>query len=222
MNIFFQQALLWIFLLGTFPIQGKTVDLAAGKPIHFDKIARNTFTFHQKTDELSVAVRQSSSLWILPFKKKRNIDEVRVHFRLPAKNLEQNTDKALSQKSHDDWPLRVGLMRYGDPPWIPFLAPSWIKAVKEILHLPSNFLLNLTPSKKFLGKKWQSPYTSSIVHKGVDYQSNGSSHRLQYKLSTQDNPLVGLWVHCDGDDLKRNFTLILEKIELIDHGKSTL
>lgn len=186
--------------------------LKAGKAVHFEGIPRNKFT--SEGSGLSIQVQESSSLWLIPFAKTKQAEKVMFEFMLLSEQLEQNSKGSKNQKSQDDWPLRVGLLVFGQEPFVPFFAPAWVKAIRAFMKHPSDRILNITPSIRFSGQKWESPYADSIMHVAVPYQSKGNKHQVTYFVPKESQTLVGVWIQSDGDDLKRSFSIKLHHLKL--------
>lgn len=163
---------------------------------------------------LEAKVDKSSSLLVAAWDKPRRVRAIAFEWKTQGKLLTANADVEKSKKG-DDAALKVALLLHGPAPFIPFFAPSWIKAVASLLKYPTDRALNITVTKHVPeGTKWESPYTSSIEHVAVAGTLKADDWRqAQYQLP-QPTEAVGLWLMADGDDTASVFTTSVRELKV--------
>ena len=176
------------------------------KEISFDDIPKTAYTFEK--NQLSVVVKKSSSVKMKAFEKIKTVKSVSFEYQIDGK-LDINNEQQHREKSGDDALFRVGLLRSGDAPSIPFFAPAWIKKSSSLLKLPSDKLiyLVLSPVAKG-GSRWESPYSSSIEN--IALNKKEATEKGWQKASYQFDkpiPIVGYWLMADGDNTSSSFSL---------------
>ena len=123
----------------------------------------------------------------------------------------------LKSKAGDDAVIRIGLIKSGEAPMIPFFAPVWIKAIKEHMKLPGaemQYLIAGGPAAP--GATWVSPYTSSMSMLQVQSTSEADGWHLAQHTFAEPLKIVGLWLMSDGDGAKSSFVVSLKDLEVFE------
>lgn len=195
-------------------MQWLTAALLIGTSFKTITFADKPPTAYTITDtHLQMAVDQSASALILPFTKVHRVK--RVNFQWKSSGRTNAKDKTEEQSRRgDDFVARVGLIIAGDPPFVPFFAPAWVKAIRDHMLLPANRLLYVVPDTRTSpGERWTSAFSSSIEYIAARSvpQTDGWSLVGQ---DVGDVDVVGLWLMADGDDTKAAFTTQVRSLNL--------
>lgn len=180
--------------------------------IPFDRIAPAKYTF--TNNSLVIDVNKNASFVLQPFNRIIKISAVSFDWKSTGTLNVKNREIEASREG-DDFYLRVGLMIEGKADRINPFSPDWVKKIKDLLHHPSNRLIDIvTGAKHAAGETWQSPYNSSITmisvkSIGID---NGWSHAEHHLDEAVD--VVGLWIMADGDNTGSTFTTRIKNLEI--------
>ena len=193
-------------------IASETFTSDSYQTIAFDDIAKTDYKF--KGDSLEVTVDQSSSVKMKAFDEVQAIKKVSFDYKVTGE-LKLTKFSQHQDKDGDDAYFRVGMLRSGDAPSIPFFAPAWIKKSSKLLKLPSDKLiyLVLTPLTND-HKKWESPYSSSIENIALTSSAAGKDGwRSASFVFREPLPTVGYWLMADGDNTKSQFKLQIKNLK---------
>ncbi len=180
------------------------------KPVTFSGIPPTRYT--NEGPVLVASVEASSSFLLLPFAKAESVRAVQFAWK-PDGGPQVNDAAHEASKAGDDAALRVGLILAGSAPLVPFFAPSWIKAVRDSLLLPSDELVYLVVGAKHApGETWPSPYSSSITYRAVGDTPLAEGWRQARVVLPQAVDVVGVWLMADGDGTKARFTTRLKDL----------
>lgn len=180
--------------------------------VTFKKIVETKYS--QDGNGLKAEVDGSSSFLLGAFSAPRTIKTLRWTWKF-AGNLMVGSAAALAAKQGDDAMLRIGLIKEGNAPLVPFFAPSWTEAIRNHMKLPGDeltFFIAGGPAKP--GAKWVSPYTNSMRLVQVEsvLQPDGwmlVNHTMAVPIKT-----VGLWIMSDGDNSGSKFTIWLKDLTI--------
>jgi hypothetical protein len=189
------------------------------KEVTFEDIPPTAYAF--KDGSLSASVNNSSSFLLLPFDKVTELKGFSFQWKKEGA-VKVSTAEQEQSKKGDDFYFRLGLILSGEAPFIPFFAPSWIKAIRDHAKLPSDRITYyVVGAKSAVGSTWKSPYSGSI-----DYFSVASTEHEEWntaELSLKKNlKVVGLWLMADGDNSKSKFEVHVKQLKLITKGKSKI
>lgn len=162
-----------------------------------------------------MGVKKSSSFLLLPFSEIKNVKSVQFEWKSTGK-LNVSSPKIEQSKKGDDFFMKLGLVLSGDAPFIPFFAPSWIKAIRNIAKLPSDKVLYLVSGTKTPpGNTWESPYTSDLTYRSLESKPTSEKPWLESSYSfTKPMAVVGLWLMADGDNSQSEFQSTIRNIQL--------
>jgi hypothetical protein len=169
--------------------------------IKFEKIRPTEFEFGDK--QIAFKVNQSSAALIGVLDPPLMVSKISFEWK-SSYQASGRTEQEMT-KAGDDFPLRIGLIIKGKAPMVPFFAPKWIKALKEILKVPSDRMLYLVlGSGQKPGTNWPSPYSDSIENLAV---VGGQTADGWIRVDAEPGALelVGYWLMADGDDRKLSF-----------------
>jgi hypothetical protein len=178
--------------------------LADFSEVAFDGVRKTIYA--NEGDALVANVRESSS--ILVHGLDRPIPVRHVAFEWRSTGQIRATDATQEEsKAGDDAILRIGLILAGKAPMLPFMAPTWVKAVRDSLKLSSDRMMFLIPhSRHQPGARWESPYSGSIECIAVGAEP-GVDGWLQSRVDWPTPvSVVGYWIMADGDDTMATFT----------------
>jgi hypothetical protein len=169
--------------------------------IKFEKIAPTQFEYAEQ--QINFNVSQSSAALIGVIDPPKTVSKIKFEWKT---NYSESASIAEEKtKGGDDFPLRVGLIVKGKAPMVPFFAPKWIKALKEILKQPSDRMLYLVlGSSQAPGARWPSPYSDSIENLAVSGTATNDGW-IKVEAEPGSLELVGYWLMADGDDRKLRF-----------------
>lgn len=181
--------------------------------ITFDGIAPTTYK--ADGEALAMDVEASSSFLLRPFDKDLSVRRVSFEWRSEGNFAVASPDEEKS-KAGDDARLRIGLILSGKAPLIPFFAPSWIKAIREIMRRPSDRMLYLAVGTKSQpGSEWPSPYSDSMrIRALASTPVEGGTWNAAEVSFSPPLAVVGLWIMADGDNSKSRFRTLLRKLAL--------
>ena len=130
--------------------------------------------------------------------------------------------EATWESAPDDALLRIGIIETGDRrlnPLQKLAAPRWIKELETLVGssdsgVGSIHCFHLLPRKDWLGKKRTNPHVSLFEEEIVATPNEDGSFLL---LGELDAPVEahGIWILADGDDTGSEFTILIEKIEVM-------
>jgi len=180
--------------------------------IKFKKIPPNKFEINNNL--INIAVNNSSSFLLIPFKEIKLVKEVTFKWKkngfLNIKNAKQE-----ETRSGDDAYLRIGLMIEGKNLLPNPLAPRWVKKVKEILNYSSNRAIYLSPNTMHnAGEYWKSPYSNKVDIIAVASVKITHGWKLSKHTFDSSQAVVGLWIMADGDNTQSTFTTTIKTLTL--------
>lgn len=186
--------------------------IAAFHPVPFDHLKPTVFA--DTPEGLRMEVDKSSSSLLRPFEQALVVSQVDFEWRSTGP-LAVASAAAQKTKAGDDARLRVGLILGGEPPMIPFLAPTWVKVIRDVLKAPAGelvFVLAGTPVAPLT--RWKSPYSDDItLIAASDADLKDGWRRAQVTFSKAQD-VVGVWLMADGDNTGSRFTTWLRRLTL--------
>lgn len=180
-----------------------------------------TFDGHKPTayenhaQVLAAHVDASSSFLFEPFAALRVVKSITFSWRLTGGALPVKDAATEAEKAGDDAVVRVGLLIAGKAPLLPFLAPGWIKAVRDATTLPADALVFVVAGARHPpGATWASPYDGDL--RLIAAKETPGKDGWQTATHAFDPPLsvVGLWIMSDGDDTGARFDAEIRDLEL--------
>jgi hypothetical protein len=188
--------------------------LAEFQHISFEKIPSTKYS--EEAGIINAEVASSSSFLLKPFSEVKNIKKVQWRWKVTG-DLNVKSFDELKSKSGDDALFRIGLIKAGSAPTVPFFAPSWIKAIRDHMKLPGaemQYLVSGGPAAK--GAKWVSPYTDSMNLLQVESTPEESGWHLAQHSFSDSLKVVGLWLMADGDNTKSKFSVSVKDLEFTE------
>ena len=158
-------------------------------------------------------VRSSSSFLLAAFEKPVVAHGLRFDWKTVG-TINVKDAAAESSKDGDDAVLRLGILVAGEPPMIPFLAPVWVKSVRDVLKAPANRMFFVEVGTKHPeGSRWPDPYNDDIMIFSAK-NTVGSAGCRQAEITFDASlAVVGLWIMADGDNTKSSFQTTLKAVE---------
>lgn len=163
---------------------------------------------------MEIQVMSSASPIVHKLPAPMKVKALRVQARvIGSRNVEKG-------EVEEDSFLRVGLVAVGTQKLSgvkKLFAADWVKKLFELAPsgagLDKIHFFNVTDRKEFLGKKRTHPASELLSEEVVALAENG----VVDFTKTLNSPLetAAIWLSIDGDDSKSNFTLVLQKLELI-------
>jgi hypothetical protein len=202
--------------------QAENLVVNAGNTQHiqFKRIAPSAYRFEQ--DSLHIAVSDSASFLLLPFKQNKIVSAVRFDWKLEAGELRLENAAHEARRDGDDAVFKLGLLIEGKPGLPAPLAPKWLKQASEALSYPSNRMIYIVAGAKHAaGDRWTSPYNRNIEMLAADErkQDNGwsqASHAFDSPVS-----VIGIWLMADGDNTDSTFLSRVRNIGLVSSPEHT-
>jgi hypothetical protein len=181
--------------------------------VSFD--GRTPTVYKADGETLVMDVKESSSFLLRPFDKVQPVKRVSFEWQSEGE-LSVASPAEERTKRGDDARLRVGLLLSGEAPLIPFFAPSWIKAIRDAMHLPADRMLYLTVGAKSPpGSEWPSPYGGGMRIRVLGSRPvDGGDWKAAEASFSPPLPVVGVWLMADGDDSRSRFRTLLRKLTL--------
>lgn len=182
--------------------------------VSFDKIPQTSYA--QDGTGIKAEVASSSSFLLKAFSEVRTVKTVKWKWKFSG-DYKVATVEELRSKKGDDAILRVGLIKSGSAPSVPFFAPAWIKAIRDHMKHPGDEMVYLVaggPAKA--GSSWESPYSDSM--KLVQTESVALEDGWQQVTKVMDPPLkvAGLWLMADGDNTNSKFSTWIKDLEIVE------
>ena len=180
------------------------------KEIKFDNINPTKYTYSDHA--LCGEANNAASAMILPFKTYQNINSLIVEYKTEGQLKIKNTKQEASTDG-DDFILRIGLMLKGSAPMIPFMAPAWIKSVRDMMLLETDRIIyHVFNAKHKVGAQWLSPYSSSITMFSNE-SSPTQDHWLRSEIKSK-HTIAGLWIMIDSDNSHGKIKTCIRKLEI--------
>ncbi len=180
------------------------------KAIEFKKLPPTVYTL--EAGVFTAKVRSSSSAWLLPRSTAMKVKKVSFAWKHEGRPRVEGVESEKS-KAGDDSLLKVGLVLAGPAPTIPFFAPAWIKAVRDILTLPSDRMLYLVVGAQHApGQRWPSPYSDSIQQESLASTPGKDAWQLASYEAAKPEDVVGLWLMADGDNTAASFSVEMKDL----------
>lgn len=191
------------------------LDVSRFKHIQFKGVPATVYENQKMNGSqiLRMKVASSSSFLVLPFESPKTISSFKVLWNLKGSTKVQNHEEEI-RKSGDDFPLRIGFALFGPKPWIPFLAPTWVKLLGDSLKHPSDQLIYYVLGSRAKNlDQWVSPYSASMKYIALNSVEGSPWKSTQHKLSP---PLkvVGVWIMADGDQKSSSFEVEMGQFEI--------
>ena len=203
-----------VFLLNTQLAGAEAFRLSDFHHITFDKIP--TTKYSEKEGVITAEVASSSSFLLRPFPAIKLIRKVQWRWKVVGDFKVRSIDD-LKSKSGDDAVLRVGLIKSGDAPMVPFFAPAWIKAIQSHMKLPGTEMQYLVAGgPAAAGATWVSPYSSSMNLRQVESTTEVDGWNFAQHTFPVPIKVVGLWLMSDGDGTKSSFVVSLKDLEVFE------
>lgn len=207
--------LILIFLtVKAYPASVQTIDLSLKQFQHVTFKDIPTTHYENDGSSLAITVDKSSSFLLLPFSQPQTVRAVAFSWRgsgvvkVPDAKTEQT-------KQGDDGRLRIGLLLVGKPPMVPFLAPTWIKTVRDIMKVPSDRIVYLAvDTKNPPPAKWTSPHSSDIEIQAIPSETLGDGWWRSHMTFNKTLSVGGLWITADGDNTGSTFKTWLKDLVL--------
>ncbi len=172
--------------------------------------------YSEEEGAIKADVASSSSFLLQPFTVVKTIKKVQWRWKMTG-DLKVESFSQLKTKAGDDAVIRIGLIKSGSAPTVPFFAPSWIKAIKDHMKLPGDemqYLMAGGPADS--GASWVSPYSKSMsMLQAASLAEEGGWHLSQH-VFTEPLKVVGIWLMADGDDTKSNFSVSIKNLEFTE------
>jgi hypothetical protein len=192
-----------------------TIPLGSQKAFHhitFENIPPTTYHFSEGI--LTATVKESASFLLYPFPRTLNVSEVVLDWKCTIVTPLSGSETIERSKEGDDFCLRVGLVLAGPAPLIPFFAPSWIKATRDLVHESASEMYYLVAgSRAAAGAKWVSPYASSITNIALSATPLADGWVRSVWQGAQQK-VVALWLMSDGDNTNATFSTTLRSLAL--------
>ncbi len=182
--------------------------------ITFDKIPSTKYS--EKEGVMTAEVASSSSFLLKPFTSIKLVKKIQWRWKVVG-DLKVGSYDELRTKIGDDAILRIGLIKSGDAPMVPFFAPAWVNAIQSHMKLPGTEMQYLVvggPAPS--GATWVSPYTSSMSLRQVQSTTDSDGWNLAQQSFSEPMKVVGLWLMSDGDGTKSTFVVSLKDLELLE------
>ena len=199
---------------GTEGLLAQDVNLDVNAFVHVTFKGLKPTIYSNDGPDLIAKAHASASFLLLPFTQIRIVKMVSFVWQGEALSAVKNPTHEAT-KDGDDAALRIGLILAGDPPLIPYFAPSWLKAVRGVLKLPSNKMIFLVAGARHNpGEIWRNPMSDSIEYVAVGDHSKADGWRTAEVPLQGSKELVGLWIMADGDNTESKFTTRLRNLRL--------
>ncbi len=170
-----------------------------------------------KDHNLEIEVQKSSSALVYKFSEIKKIKGILVKAKLDGKI--NYGDKIVGKKGADDFPLRIGIIEKGDTTLNFFqqvIAADWIIQLND---LGKGFggvskiynLVFYTEAPEY--EKRFHPLSDYFFEvRAASFKEGSLNERF---LLEEEIEALGLWISADGDDTMSDFTLTIEKLELL-------
>lgn len=213
------------YLLAIFTLTASVLSLGTNsewQTLSFDGVTSNEVSFSDPGMEIRVSKSASPILYLFP--------EPQIVQSVSARGRSEGTlnlsPEATWESAPDDALLRIGIIETGVRrlnPLQKLAAPGWIKELETLVSssdsgVGSIHCFHLLPRKDWLGKKRTNPNISLFEEEIVATPNEDGSFLL---LGELDAPVEahGIWILADGDDTGSEFTLLIEKIEVMMEEK---
>lgn len=212
------KTILFLFLifhsLATSAAPAQNIDLSLQRFQHVTFKNIPPTHFENEGSTLVLSVNKSSSFLLLPFQDPQTVRTVAFSWR--GSGIVQVADANIEQtKQGDDGRLRIGLLLVGKPPMIPFLAPSWIKTVRDIMKVPSDRIIYLAvETKNPPPTQWRSPHSSDIEIRAIPSTPTADGWWQSQITFEKSLSVAGLWITADGDNTGSTFKTWLKDLVL--------
>jgi|GEM_PF-1035885 len=178
--------------------------------VEFKKITPTKYQIVNNT--ISAQVESSGSALVLPFSTPRKVSAVRVKMTFENAMANFPSQKRV-QREGDDFILRVGLLMHGKAPWVPFIAPEWVKMLQSVMIHPSDKMIyQVAAMPQELPAKWVSPYSDSVFNELMSCHPMTSVNEWECATRFELREIVGLWLMADGDDLKSKNSVVIKSL----------
>ncbi len=182
------------------------------KHITFEKVSPTRYS--EKEGVISAEVVSSSSFLLKPFPAIKQIRKIKWRWKMSGDFRVRSLDE-LKTKAGDDAVLRVGLIKSGNAPMVPFFAPAWIKAIQSQMKLSGTEMQYLVVGGPAApGSAWVSPYTNSMNMRQVQSTIEADGWNLAEYTFPEPIMVVGLWIMSDGDGTQSRFVVSLKDLEV--------
>ncbi len=182
--------------------------------VTFDKIPATKYS--EKEGVIIADVASSSSFLLKPFPVIKKIKRVQWRWKL-AGNFKVESFDQMKTKAGDDAVVRLGLIKPGDAPMIPFFAPVWVKAIRDQMKLPGSEMQYLIAGGPVApGTTWVSPHTSSMSMLQIQSTNEADGWHLAQHTFAEPFKVVGIWLMSDGDGAKSTFVVSLKDFEVFE------
>lgn len=186
--------------------------------LSFDGVDSNEVSFSDPGMEIRVSNSASPVLYLFP--EPQMVQSVSARGRIEGRlNLSPDVTWL---SAPDDALLRVGIIETGDrrlSALQKLAAPNWIKKLETLVSsgdsgVGSIHCFHLLPRRDWLGKVRTNPNVSLFREEVVATPNEDGSFLLRGEVA----PPVeahGIWILADGDDTGSEFTVFIEKIEVM-------
>lgn len=159
-------------------------------------------------DALSMHVASSASFLFIPYDAPKSVHSVTFDWRLVKGSFPK-------KPKDDDAVVRIGLMIEGPAPLVPFLAPSWIKAVRDHSRIPADRMTFVLAGRNDPpGKTWPSPMSDDLtLVAATDQRNRDGWHHATHDFA-KPLSVVGVWIMADGDDSGSSYDAELRNLDL--------
>jgi hypothetical protein len=186
-------------------------DLSQWQDLHFGSISKNTVTSQGKGLQIEVNKSASPLIYALP--------AVSLVTGFNVKAQLHGDPKFETTAWSEDYPLRIGLVAQGEKTLSgpkKFFAPSWVKQLfslaKDGQGVDKIYFFNWAPGFQKVGDRRNHPKSEFIIEE-IFSTTADSKLDLRFELS-KPLPVLALWLSVDGDDLKKEYLLRIEHLEL--------
>jgi hypothetical protein len=206
--------IVWLGLSLTQTVSAESLMIDQFRHITFDKITQTRY--EQDGTGIKAEVAGSSSFLLKAFPAVRAVKGLKWKWKF-AGDYKVTTVGQLSSKKGDDTIFRVGLIKSGSAPMVPFFAPAWIQAINEHMKQPGDAMVYYVaggPAKP--GSQWESPYSDSMAL--IQTESVAIADGWFQVVQEISPPIraTGLWLMADGDNTGSKFTTWVKDLELVE------
>lgn len=181
--------------------------------ITFDKIPQTKY--EQDGTGIKADVAGSSSFLLKAFPAARTVKGLKWKWKY-AGDYKVSSAEQLRSKKGDDTIFRVGLIKSGSAPMVPFFAPAWIKAINEHMKQPGDAMVYYVaggPAKP--GSQWESPYSDSMTLIQTESVATADGWFQVVQAIRPPITATGLWLMADGDNTDSKFSVWVKDLELL-------
>ncbi len=200
------------------------IDRGAGwQVLRYGKIAPNQVSF--SNSGLRITVARSAAPFVYPLPAPLHVHRLVVRGRLEGA-LRVSHEKQ-GERGFDDYAFRIGLVQIGDRRPGPFerlFAAPWLQKLLSLA--PPNrgiskvcfFNVGLDPTQ--VGRRRQHPLNELLEEEIVTVPGEDGTFEIQVSPNAEART-AAVWLSSDGDDTQSEFSVVIERIELLAQAASS-